>query len=199
LLVEEHLRVDDIARELIPPPAHQLLVVLGDGEPAIRLAVAVSILIVEEARRWREELGLLDRLHIRKVEVALRAPKTSRRRVVRARRQLRRVVRAEREAEAPGAKLGVVRAVGLRPDAMEAGRPVWRGNSPTKEKWWRRWRVEERRRWAWQRRSGAVGKVLGGWCARAQRLYSARVSRRDNIWTRDRATAPRKKFFPISI
>jgi hypothetical protein len=34
----------------------------------------VTILIVEEARRWREELCLLEGLHIREVEVALRAP-----------------------------------------------------------------------------------------------------------------------------
>jgi hypothetical protein len=105
LLVKEHLIVDDIARELIPPPAHQLLVALGDGELALRLAVAVTILIVEEARRWREELDLLDRLHIRKVEVTMRAPEMPRSRVVRTRRQLRRVVRAEREAEAAGVKL----------------------------------------------------------------------------------------------
>jgi hypothetical protein len=40
----------------------------------LRLAVAVTILIVEEARRWREELCLLEGLHIREVEVTLRAP-----------------------------------------------------------------------------------------------------------------------------
>jgi hypothetical protein len=38
---------------------HQLLIALGDGDPALRLAVAATILIVDEARRWREELGLL--------------------------------------------------------------------------------------------------------------------------------------------
>jgi hypothetical protein len=50
-----------ISPELIPPPAHQILVALGDGEPTLRLAVAVSILVVEVA----EELGLLDRRVVR--------------------------------------------------------------------------------------------------------------------------------------
>jgi hypothetical protein len=75
LLVEERLLVDDIARELSPPPAHQLLIALRDGEPVLHLAVTVTVLVVEEARRWREELCLLDRLHIRKVEIVPRVPK----------------------------------------------------------------------------------------------------------------------------
>jgi hypothetical protein len=131
--VEENLLVGDIARELFPPPAHQLLVALGDGELTLCLAVAVTILIVEDARRWREELGLLNRLHIWKVEVAPRAPETPRYRVVRARSQLRRVVCAEREAEAAGVELSVVRAVGPRPDD-----PRRRSSIPAKEQRWRR-------------------------------------------------------------
>jgi hypothetical protein len=81
LLVEERLLVDDIARELSPPPAHQLLIALCDGEPTLRLAVTVMVLVVEEARRWREELCLLNRLHIREIEVVPRVPKTQHERV----------------------------------------------------------------------------------------------------------------------
>jgi hypothetical protein len=33
--------------------AHQLLVALGDGDPALRLAVAATVLLVDEARRGR--------------------------------------------------------------------------------------------------------------------------------------------------
>jgi hypothetical protein len=85
-VIEERRLVDDVARELNPRPAHQLLVVLGNAEPALRLAVAVTILIVEEARRWREELGLLEQLHVQKVEVAPRAPESPHDRNVSARR-----------------------------------------------------------------------------------------------------------------
>jgi hypothetical protein len=49
-------------------------------------------------------------------------------RVIRACRQLRRVVCAKSEAVAAGAELGIVGAVGARPDAAEAGRlkAAWR-------------------------------------------------------------------------
>jgi hypothetical protein len=55
----------------------------------------VAILIVEETRRWRDELRL------REVEVAApRAPKTLCGHVVRTRRQLRHVVGAKNKADA---------------------------------------------------------------------------------------------------
>jgi hypothetical protein len=66
----------DIARELLPPLLHHALVALGDGEPALRLAVAVTVLVVDEARRGREELYLREGLHFREVEVAPRAPES---------------------------------------------------------------------------------------------------------------------------
>jgi hypothetical protein len=60
-------------------------------------------------------------LHIREVEAEPQAPETPRGRVVRAHRQLWRVVRAESEAKAAGAELDVVGAVGACPVASEAG------------------------------------------------------------------------------
>jgi hypothetical protein len=56
----------------------------------LHLAMAVTIVIVEEARRWREELSLPEGLHPWKVEVAPQTTETPCSRVVRARRQLRR-------------------------------------------------------------------------------------------------------------
>ena len=56
---EERVGVVDVVGELRPPLAHQLLVVLADGDPALHLAVAATVLVVDEARRWREELRLL--------------------------------------------------------------------------------------------------------------------------------------------
>jgi hypothetical protein len=127
------------------------------------------ILIVEEAWRSREELRLLNGLHIWEVKVAPGAPKTPRDRVIRARRQLRCVVRAESEAKVAGVELGIVGAVGARPDAAEAGRPAaaWRHPNDEEALAWRCWRVEKKIRdaGAWRRRSG--GKVPGGWSARA--------------------------------
>jgi hypothetical protein len=41
--------------------------VLGDGDPAMRLAV--TVLFVDETRRWREEHRLLQLLDVREVEV----------------------------------------------------------------------------------------------------------------------------------
>jgi hypothetical protein len=48
---EEGFFVLTVARELLPPLLHQALVALGNDEPALRLAVAVTVLISKEARR----------------------------------------------------------------------------------------------------------------------------------------------------
>jgi hypothetical protein len=50
---EEGLRVVDVAAGLRPPLAHQLLVALGDGDPALHLTVSATVLLVDEARYGR--------------------------------------------------------------------------------------------------------------------------------------------------
>jgi hypothetical protein len=81
----------------------------------------VAVLLRDEVRLWREELRLLERLCLGEVHLAARAPEAPCRRVVRARRLLRRVEGAEREAEAGGANLGVEEPVRARAHAREAG------------------------------------------------------------------------------
>jgi hypothetical protein len=50
--------IPNIVWELLPPLLHQELVMLGDDESVLRLAVAVTVLVDDEARREREELRL---------------------------------------------------------------------------------------------------------------------------------------------
>jgi hypothetical protein len=50
--------IPNIVWELLSPLLHQELVMLGDDDSALRLAVAVTVLIGDEARREREELHL---------------------------------------------------------------------------------------------------------------------------------------------
>jgi hypothetical protein len=69
-----------------------------------------------------EELRLLEGLYHLKVEVAPQMAEPPRRHVVRVHCQLRRVVRAEGEAEAAVTELGVERAIGARPDAAATWR-----------------------------------------------------------------------------
>jgi hypothetical protein len=49
----------DVARVLFAPLLHQALIALGDGEPALLLAVAGTIGVGEEGRRRREEIRFL--------------------------------------------------------------------------------------------------------------------------------------------
>jgi hypothetical protein len=46
---EERVGVVYVAGELHPPLAHQLLIALGDGDPALRLAVEATVLLIDEA------------------------------------------------------------------------------------------------------------------------------------------------------
>jgi hypothetical protein len=64
-----------MARELLPPLLHQALAALGDDEPALRLAVAVT---------RHGSSRLLEALHFREVEVGPWASELPRSRVIRA-------------------------------------------------------------------------------------------------------------------
>jgi hypothetical protein len=115
-------------------------------------------------------------------------------------------VGAEGDPVAAGAKLRVEGAIGARPDASETGRSTaTRWHPHEKEKRWRlRWRVEKKKgqAGAWRRRSGRLAhgeeEAVGTFLAeRAHcRLYSARVSRRGNIWVWDSAIERDKIIFP---
>jgi hypothetical protein len=54
----EGFLVLDIVRELLPPLLHQALIALGDDNPALCLAVAVTVLVGDKAWRLSEELSL---------------------------------------------------------------------------------------------------------------------------------------------
>jgi hypothetical protein len=71
-------------------------------------------------REGGEELRLLEGQHVRKVKVTPRASESPRRRVVRARGQLRCVVGAKGETKSAGEELGVEGSVGARVNAAEA-------------------------------------------------------------------------------
>jgi hypothetical protein len=81
-----------------------------------------------------EELYLHEGLHVREVEVATRALEAPCHRVLRARRQLRRVKGAEVEAESSDTELGVESPVGVRADAAEAQRTTTSQRHPGEAK-----------------------------------------------------------------
>jgi hypothetical protein len=100
-------------------PRLQALIPFGDEQPLLRLAVAVMVLVGEEA--WglaRNSASASDSTSEKFMSWRRRR---RRHRVVRAHGQLRRVVRAEREPEPSDAELGVERVVRTRADATEAG------------------------------------------------------------------------------
>jgi hypothetical protein len=115
---------------------------------AMRLAVAMTILVVDEARRWHEELRLLEGLHLREVEVAPRAPESPRDRVVRARHQLRHVEGAKGEAKAADADFGVEGVIGAHANAAEARRPTVARRHPSEVCGRRSGAGEKKQRWS---------------------------------------------------
>jgi hypothetical protein len=117
-------------------------------------------------------------------------------RVVRTRRQLRRVVRAEVDAEAAGAELGIVGAVGRVRTQRNPDDPRRRGGIPgDKDKRRRRWRMERGEAATLTRgeeeAAEARGRFCGGWRVREPSLYSARGSRRRKFSVREKYFFPR--------
>jgi hypothetical protein len=177
---------------------HGALVVLGDEQAALRLAMKVAVHLRDEVRLWREELRFLEGLRLGEVHLQARAPEAPCRRVIHTRHLLRRVVGAEREAEAGGANLIVEEPVRARAHALEAG-----GTAPAK-------RHGGARQGAWQlgvvrARKGERGNVSGTRVAvgRGRRAaFVARALRRTEVLLpklaqpqRARPNIPRARFF----
>jgi hypothetical protein len=106
---------------LFVPLLHQALIVLGDGELALLLAVAGTMGVGEDGRRRHKKFRFLERLDVQEVYAMARATEVPHRHVLRARRQFCRGVGAEGEPVATGAKLCVECTIRARPDASETG------------------------------------------------------------------------------
>jgi hypothetical protein len=118
-----------------PQGVAQALVTLGDDEPALRLAVAATILVGDEAqRRARNSVSARDN-----TSGKLRSPRGPRRRHATAsyaRHQLRRVEGAKGEAESDCTELSVESPVGARAYTAEAQQTMaaWRHSGEAQQR-----------------------------------------------------------------
>jgi hypothetical protein len=81
---EERLLIADVSQELLAPLLHKAPIALGDDEAALRVVVMAVVLISDEARSGREELGLHEGLDVGEVHVAPWAPESPGGRIIRA-------------------------------------------------------------------------------------------------------------------